>query len=254
MKTAILNVTGYAGAELARLLHNHPEIELTSVTGRSAQGQKLGEVFPHLSDIDLVIEAEPNGEEMVFSALPHKSSGERVVPLVEDRSRVVDLSADFRLRSPAEYEDWYKTPHASAALQEEAVYGLTELYRSEIESARLVANPGCFPTSAILGLAPLIKEKLVQPVIIIDSKSGVSGAGRGLSLNTHFSEVNENVKAYGIDGAQALAGNSAGSVAAGPGPVCSDHFPTPPDTHDPGNPEFLLRHPFGLVHFGRWEG
>ena len=97
MKTAILNVTGYAGAELARLLHNHPEIELTSVTGRSAQGQKLGEVFPHLSDIDLVIEAEPNGEEMVFSALPHKSSGERVVPLVEDRSRVVDLSADFRL-------------------------------------------------------------------------------------------------------------------------------------------------------------
>ena len=200
MKTAILNVTGYAGSELARLLHNHPEIELTSITGRSAQGQKLGEVFPHLSDIDLVIEAEPNGEEMVFSALPHKSSGERVVPLVEDRSRVVDLSADFRLRSPAEYEEWYKTPHASAALQEEAVYGLTELYRSEIGTARLVANPGCFPTSAILALAPLVKEKLVQPVIIIDSKSGVSGAGRGLSLNTHFSEVNENVKAYGIDG------------------------------------------------------
>ena len=85
-------------------------------------------MFPHLSDIDLVIEAEPNGEEMVFSALPHKSSGERVVPLVEDRSRVVDLSADFRLRSPAEYEEWYETPHASAALQEEAVYGLTELY------------------------------------------------------------------------------------------------------------------------------
>ena len=100
-------------------------------------------MFPHLSDIDLVIEAEPNGEEMVFSALPHKSSGERVVPLVEDRSRVVDLSADFRLRSPAEYEEWYKTPHASAALQEEAVYGLTELYRSEIESL-----PGWLPTPA----------------------------------------------------------------------------------------------------------
>ena len=251
MKTAILNVTGYAGAELARLLHNHPEIELTSITGRSAQGQKLGEVFPHLSDIDLVIEAEPNGEEMVFSALPHKSSGERVVPLVEDRSRVVDLSADFRLRSPAEYEEWYKTPHASAALQEEAVYGLTELYRSEIGTARLVANPGCFPTSAILALAPLIKEKLVQPVIIIDSKSGVSGAGRGLSLNTHFSEVNENVKAYGIDGHRHSAGNSAGGVAARPESRRSDHLPTPPDTDDPGNTEFLLRHAFGLVDIGR---
>ena len=116
---------------------------------------------------------------MVFSALPHKSSGERVVPLIEDRSRVVDLSADFRLRSPAEYEEWYNTPHASAALQEEAVYGLTELYRSEIETARLIANPGCYPTSAILALAPLIKEKLVEPVIIVDCKSGVSGAGRG---------------------------------------------------------------------------
>ena len=200
MKTAILNVTGYAGAELARLLHNHPEIELTSVTGRSAQGQKLGEVFPPPLRYRPGHRSRAQWGRDVFSALPHKSSGERVVPLVEDRSRVVDLSADFRLRSPAEYEDWYKTPHASAALQEEAVYGLTELYRSEIGTARLVANPGCFPTSAILALAPLIKEKLVQPVIIIDSKSGVSGAGRGLSLNTHFSEVNENVKAYGIDG------------------------------------------------------
>ena len=191
---------------------------------------------------------------MVFSALPHKSSGERVVPLVEDRSRVVDLSADFRLRSPAEYEEWYKTPHASAALQEEAVYGLTELYRSEIGTARLVANPGCFPTSAILALAPLIKEKLVQPVIIIDSKSGVSGAGRGLSLNTHFSEVNENVKAYGIDGHRHLPEIVQEVSLLDPRPGCSDHLPTPPDTHDPGNPEFLLRHPFGLVHFGRWEG
>ena len=142
MKTAILNVTGYAGAELARLLHNHPEIELTSVTGRSAQGQKLGEVFPHLSDIDLVIEAEPNGEEMVFSALPHKSSGERVVPLVEDRSRVVDLSADFRLRSPAEYEEWYKRPTQAPRFKRRR----STVSPSSID--RRLSQPGWLPTPA----------------------------------------------------------------------------------------------------------
>ena len=199
MKTAILNVTGYAGAELARLLHNHPEIELTSVTGRSAQGQKLGEVFPHLSDIDLVIEAEPNGEEMVFSALPHKSSGDRVVPLVEERSRVVDLSADFRLRSPAEYEEWYETPHASAALQEEAS----------------TASPSStVPKSALRGWWPTPDASRPLRFSRLPAGKGEAGpaghhhrqqvrgvgGGEGLSLNTHFSEVNENVKAYGIDG------------------------------------------------------
>ena len=196
----ILNITGYAGVELARLLHNHPEVTLTSITGRSAQGQKLGEVFPHLSHIDMTIQGEPEEADLFFSALPHTSSGEQVMSLLKGQARVVDLSADFRLRDPQVDEEWYQVPHPSPSLQEEAVYGLTELYRSRIASARLVANPGCYPTSAILALAPLVKEGLIGPDIIVDSKSGVSGAGRGLSLNTHFSEVNEHTRAYGLDG------------------------------------------------------
>ena len=200
MKAGILNVTGYSGAELARLLHNHQEVTLASVTGRSAQGQKLGEVFPHLSDIDLTIEGEVGDVDVVFSALPHKASAEKVIPLLDSDIRVVDISADFRLKSPQVYEEWYQAPHPSPRLLEEAVYGLTELYRPQVGSARLVANPGCYPTSAILALAPVVKEGLVGPDIIIDSKSGISGAGRGLSMTTHFSEVNENTKAYGLNG------------------------------------------------------
>ena len=200
MKVGILNVTGYSGVELARLLHNHPEVALISVTGRSAQGQKLGQVFPHLSDIDLTIEGELDQVDFIFSALPHKSSAETLIPLLCPGARAVDISADFRLKSPQEYEEWYQVPHPSPHLLEEAVYGLTELYRPQIASSRLVANPGCYPTSAVLALAPLVKEGLIGPDIIIDSKSGVSGAGRGLSLVTHYSEVNENTRAYGLDG------------------------------------------------------
>ena len=200
MKAGILNVTGYAGAELARLLHTHPEVSLTSVTGRSTQGEKLGQVFPHLSDIDLTIDAELADVDFVFSALPHKASAESVIPYLNSGVRVVDISADFRLNSPQEYEEWYQIPHPSPQLLEEAVYGLTELYRPQVAAARLVANPGCYPTSAVLGLAPLVKDGLVEPDIIVDSKSGISGSGRGLSLATHFSEVNENTMAYGLDG------------------------------------------------------
>ncbi|MEE9198371.1 MAG: N-acetyl-gamma-glutamyl-phosphate reductase, partial [Dehalococcoidia bacterium] len=200
MKVGVLNVTGYSGAEVARILHHHPEVTLASVTGRSAQGQSLGEIFPHLSDIDLTIEGEVGDVDFVFSALPHKASAEAVIPLLDSDTRVVDISADFRLRSPREYQEWYQTPHPAPHLLEEAVYGLTELHRPQIGSARLVANPGCYPTSAVLALAPVVKEGLVGPDIIVDSKSGVSGAGRGLSLNTHFSEVNENTKAYSLEG------------------------------------------------------
>ena len=200
MKAGILNITGYAGVELARLLHNHQAVELTSITGRSAQGRKLGEVFPHLSDIDLTIAEDLGDVDFLFSALPHKASAEKVIPFLGTGNRVVDISADFRLKSPQEYEEWYQVPHPSPQLLEEAVYGLTELYRSQIGPARLVANPGCYPTSAVLALAPVVKEGLIGPDIIVDSKSGISGAGRGLSLTTHFSEVNENTLAYGLDG------------------------------------------------------
>ena len=201
MKVGIINVTGYAGSELARILHQHPEVEIASVTGRSAAGQKLGDVFPHLSPLGLTITPELEGSlDLVFSALPHKASAEAVIPVLEQGVKVVDISADFRLKQAAEYQQWYGVPHPDPSYLEEAVYGLTELHREEIRSARLVANPGCYPTSAILALAPAVKLGLIEPDIIIDSKSGVSGAGRGLSLGTHFSEVNENVMAYSLEG------------------------------------------------------
>ena len=201
MRVGIINVTGYSGSELARLLYRHPDVTITSVTGRSAAGQKLGDVFPHLSAMDMEIQPELEGSfDLVFSALPHKASAEAVIPLLEDGVKVVDISADFRLSDPSEYEQWYGVAHPGPQYLEEAVYGLTELHRSEVAATRLVANPGCYPTSALLALAPVIKEGLVTPDIVVDSKSGVSGAGRGLSLNTHFSEVNENLMAYSVDG------------------------------------------------------
>ncbi len=200
MKAGIINVTGYAGVELARLLYRHPEVQLVSVTGRSEAGKKLAEVFPHLASVDLTITAQLDDVDIAFSALPHKASAEACIPLLERGVKVVDISADFRLKSAAEYKQWYDVVHPAPNLLREAVYGLTEIHRAEVKASRLIANPGCYPVSAILALAPLVKEGLIEPDIIVDSKSGVSGAGRGLSLTAHFSEVNENVSAYSLDG------------------------------------------------------
>ena len=199
-KAGIINVTGYAGVELARLLHQHPQVELASVTGRSAAGQKLGAVFPHLASIDLTIEAELGEVDLAFSAMPHKESAKEVVPLLKRGIKVVDISADFRLKDAAEYPAWYGFTHPAAELLKQAVYGLPELYQSQVASAQLVANPGCYPTGAILALAPAVKAGLIEPDIIIDSKSGISGAGRTLSQRTHYSEANEDVTAYALDG------------------------------------------------------
>jgi len=200
MKVGIINVTGYTGVELARLLLQHPQVELASVTGRSAAGQKLGEVFPHLAGIDLTIEAELGDVELVFSAMPHKESAREVIPLLGQGIKVVDISADFRLKDSSEYERWYGFSHPAPQLLAQAVYGLPELHRSKVSSAKLVANPGCYPTGAILALAPAVKAKMIEPDIIIDSKSGVSGAGRTLNLSTHFSEANEDAAAYALEG------------------------------------------------------
>ena len=201
MRVGIINVTGYFGSELARLLHRHPDASITSVTGRSAAGQKLGDVFPHLSGLDMIIQPELDGSlDMAFSALPAKASAEAVIPLLEDSIKVVDISADFRLRQPSDYEEWYGVAHPGPQYLKEAVYGLSELNRPEVAQARLVANPGCYPTSAILALAPAVRAGLIAPDIVIDAKSGASGAGRGLSIGTHFSEMNENVMAYSVEG------------------------------------------------------
>ncbi len=206
MKVGIINVTGYAGVELARLLWRHPQVRLCSVTGRSAAGQKLAHVFPHLIDIDLTItDTMEEDVELVFSAMPHKASAEVIIPLLDRNIHVVDISADFRLKDAALYPKWYDFTHPRPELLEKAVYGLPELYRSEIARACIVANPGCYPTSAILALAPAFKAGIMEPDVIIDSKSGVSGAGRSLNLTTHYAEANEDVRAYGLKGHRHLS-------------------------------------------------
>jgi N-acetyl-gamma-glutamyl-phosphate reductase len=200
-KVGIINVTGYIGADLARLLYQHPKVKLSSVTGRSAAGQHLGNVFPHLENMDFLITAEPDKDvDIVFSAMPHGTSIEFVPPLLEQGVKVIDISADFRLKDARQYPRWYDFAHPMPQLLKDAVYGLPELHKTDITSASLVANPGCYSTAAILALAPVVKEGLIHPNIIIDSKSGVSGAGRTLSLATHYCEANDNVSAYAIDG------------------------------------------------------
>jgi N-acetyl-gamma-glutamyl-phosphate reductase len=200
VRVGIINVTGYAGAELARLLHAHPEARLTSVTGRSAAGRPLAEVFPHLASYDLTVAGELGDVDFAFSALPHAASAEAVAPLVRAGLPVVDISADFRLHDADEYAQWYGGAHPAPDLLPAAVYGLTELNRAAVKSSRLVANPGCYPESALLALAPAAKAGIIGPDIIIDSKSGISGAGRGLALAFHFAEANESVSAYGLSG------------------------------------------------------
>ena len=200
VKVGIINVTGYVGMELARLLHHHPRVELASITGRSAVGQRLGVVLPHLADIDMAIEPELGEVTLVFSALPHMMSAEAVAEALGRGIKVIDISADFRLKEAEDYQKWYDFAHPAPQLLGEAVYGLVELNRQQITPSRLVANPGCYPTSAILALAPAVRERLIEPDIVIDAKSGVSGAGRTLSMGTHFAEVNENVSAYALEG------------------------------------------------------
>ena len=201
MKAGIINVTGYAGMELARILHRHPEVEISSVTGRSLAGQRLGEVFPHLYECDIEITPDIDvSVDFVFSALPHAASAERLEPFIEDGVKVVDISADFRLRDLDEYTRWYKVAHQCPQLMENAVYGLPELHRGEIAETQIVGNPGCYPSAAILALAPAMDGRIIEPDIVVDAKSGVSGAGRGGSVDLNYSEVNENFKAYSLDG------------------------------------------------------
>jgi N-acetyl-gamma-glutamyl-phosphate reductase len=199
-KVGIINVTGYVGIELARLLGVHPGVDLVSVTGRSAAGQKLAQAFPHLSNLDLTIEAKLGDVDLAFSAMPHQESAKEVLPLLDCGKKVVDMSADFRLKDAGEYQKWYGFAHPAPNVLAQAAYGIPELHREEIGESKLVANPGCYPTCSILALAPAVKAGIVQPDIIIDSKSGVSGAGRSLKLGSLFCEVDEDLMAYSLDG------------------------------------------------------
>jgi N-acetyl-gamma-glutamyl-phosphate reductase len=196
---AVFGAGGYAGALSARLLHRHPHFMLTTVTARSDVGRRLDDIYPHhrvplvLEELDIERHADVDA---AIVAYPHGAAAEVVAELHRRGVRVVDLSADFRLRDPAVYEEWYR-PHPEPGLIHAAVYGLPEHYRDEIADAAIVANPGCYPTAAVLGLAPLARAGLIADVVI-DAKSGVSGAGRGATDKTHFVTVDENLNPYGV--------------------------------------------------------
>ncbi len=203
IKVSVIGATGYTGAELVRLLLHHPQVRIDKLTSESFAGQKFSQVYPGIR-CDIICEkldVEKITSPFVFTALPHGTSAEVVDKLYKRGAKIVDLSADFRLNKKEIYEAWYGIIHPREDLLSKAVYGLPELYREKIKKATLVANPGCYPTSIILALAPLLRYNLIEKrTIVADSKSGVSGAGRKPSLNTHFPEVNENINAYKIEG------------------------------------------------------
>ena len=207
IKVSIIGSTGYAGKELVKILMNHQKIELVHLISSSYAGKNVTEVFPEFLNkldkklINLNLDVVSQDSDMVFTALPHTISMDVVPELLKKGVKVVDLSADYRLKDMVVYKEWYKKEHKgiNKKLLTQAVYGLPEIYLDKIKNASLVANPGCYPTSVILGIAPLLKYHFVEPEgIIIDSKSGTSGAGKKLSLNLHFAECNENFKAYKI--------------------------------------------------------
>lgn len=204
-KIAILGASGYTGAELVRLIATHPAMEIAALAANSKAGQAMAQVFPHLRHLDLpelvtIGEIDFSGIDLCFCALPHKTSQEAISALPRGL-RIVDLSADFRLRDPAAYEKWYGNPHSAVALQEEAVYGLTEFYRDAIRPARLVAGTGCNAATGQYALRPLISEAVIGlDDIILDLKCGVSGAGRSLRENLLHAELSEGCHAYAIGG------------------------------------------------------
>ncbi len=205
IKVAVVGATGYTGQELVRLLVHHPNAELVAVTSRSYVGKRLSDVFPNLRrQVSIVCEDLSVAElakraELIFLALPHGEAASMVTTDVLQTAKVIDLGADFRLEDPVQYKEWYHLDHASPKLLPISTYGLCELNQAAIAKSPLIANPGCYATCSILALTPLLKSKLISPdSIIVDAKSGVSGAGRGATLGTHFNECNESIKAYGV--------------------------------------------------------
>ncbi|MBD3345649.1 MAG: N-acetyl-gamma-glutamyl-phosphate reductase [Chitinivibrionales bacterium] len=205
IKAGIIGATSYTGLELTRLLYRHPNTTIEFVASRSYAGKCFTEVFPQLKGIcekTLIAPDDTDSYDIdcLFSCLPHAVSAPYILPFIQKGVKAIDLSADFRIKDIAEYEKWYGTTHPAPELLEKAVFGLPEHYRDAIAQAQIIANPGCYPTSILLPLLPLMKSKnlVVKAPIISDSKSGVSGAGRKLKLTSHFVEANENVSAYNV--------------------------------------------------------
>jgi N-acetyl-gamma-glutamyl-phosphate reductase len=207
-KIGVLGASGYTGAELVRLLLRHPRVEIVLLTADRRAGKSMADVFPQFAPYELPVltaiegsDWKAAGLDLAFCGLPHGTTQKVIAELLKaaPRTKVVDLSADFRLADPAAYAHWYGHAHAAPTLQKEAVYGLTEVYRSQIKTARLVANPGCYTTCAELALIPLLKAKAIDPdEIVIDAKSGMTGAGRAAKEEMLFSEVSEGFHAYGV--------------------------------------------------------
>lgn len=203
VQAAVLGASGYTGADLIRLAARHPHIEITALIAKGHAGQRLAQVFPHLSSLDLPKlvtsdEVDWDSVDVAFCGLPHGTAHSEIAKL-PSHVKVIDMSADFRLRDLGTYAEWYGGEHSARELLDGAVYGLTEHYRDQIKSARLVACPGCYPTAVLLALLPLVKGGHIAPEeIIIDAKSGVSGAGRSLKQNILFSEAGEGLSPYGI--------------------------------------------------------
>jgi N-acetyl-gamma-glutamyl-phosphate reductase len=203
-RVAVVGATGYAGAELVRILAGHPKVKLAALTSRQHSGKIFSHVYPSMAGIvdmpceEFSADSLAESVDLIFTALPHKLPMEIVPPLLKKGIRIVDLSADFRFSDVTLYETHYQT-HICPELLKKAVYGLSEVYTEKIRSADIIGNPGCYPTSTLLPLIPLIKAGLIETEkIIVDSKSGVSGAGRSPSLTTHHCEVNESFKAYKV--------------------------------------------------------
>jgi N-acetyl-gamma-glutamyl-phosphate reductase len=206
-KVTIVGGSGYTGLELLRLLLRHPGVEVIRVTSRQYEGKAVHRVFPSLGITKLTFTAPSlekivKDSDVIFTAVPHQKAMELIPAMMKSpKCRIIDLSADFRIRAVKEYEAWYRVAHEAPDLLSRAIYGLPEIHGKEIEQARLIGNPGCYPTSVILGIAPLLKEKFIKKEgIIADSKSGVSGAGRSLNLGSLFCEVGEGFSAYKVGG------------------------------------------------------
>ena len=200
VNVGVINVTGFAGMEAARILWAHPEARLVAATGRSLAGQKLGQAFPHLAEYgDFQIQPEIDADvDVVLSALPTAESAAACLPFIRSGVRVVDIAADFRLDSAESFTEWFGTDHPAPELLNEAVYGLPELNSQAIAESDLVANPGCYPEASILAMAPAVAAGIVESDVFVDAKSGISGAGRGSGGGFGYANVNEDVSAYKI--------------------------------------------------------
>lgn len=216
IKVAIVGGTGYTGVELIRLLSRHPHAKIQCLTSRTEAGKRVDELFPSLRGVSDLVFSDLDEKKLaecdvVFFATPHGVAMQHAKFLIENNTKIIDLASDFRLQDLVEFEKWYKLQHTCPELLNQAVYGLPEVLREKIKTAKIIGNPGCYPTTALLGLTPLIhaqnaqEQALIDPYIVIDAKSGISGAGRQARMNIIFSETSDNFSAYGVAGHRHIA-------------------------------------------------